>query len=53
MESIQRAGAESSTSEFYMNLCSHADQIIDSILKHFRNEELQVSTDSISNMTRS
>lgn len=42
MESIQRAGAESSTSEFYMNLCSHADQIIDSILKHFRNEELQV-----------
>ncbi|XP_004299048.1 PREDICTED: uncharacterized protein LOC101308084 [Fragaria vesca subsp. vesca] len=42
MESIQRAGAESSTSEFYMKLCSHADQIIDSILKHFQNEELQV-----------
>ncbi|CAB4265061.1 unnamed protein product [Prunus armeniaca] len=42
MESIQRAGANSSTSEFYMKLCSHADQIIDSILKHFQNEELQV-----------
>ncbi|XP_050375390.1 zinc finger protein BRUTUS-like isoform X2 [Argentina anserina] len=42
MESIQRAGAESSTSDFCMKLCSHADQIIDSILKHFQNEELQV-----------
>ncbi|XP_068327431.1 zinc finger protein BRUTUS-like [Pyrus communis] len=42
MESIQRAGANSSTSEFYMKLCSHADQIIDGILKHFQNEELQV-----------
>lgn len=52
MESIQRAGANSSTSEFYMKLCSHADQIIDSILKHFQNEELQVSAVATSNMTR-
>lgn len=53
MESIQRAGANSSTSEFYMKLCSHADQIIDGILKHFQNEELQVRAVSTSNMTMS
>ncbi|KAH7516505.1 hypothetical protein FEM48_Zijuj10G0142300 [Ziziphus jujuba var. spinosa] len=42
IESIQSAGANSSSSDFCMKLCSHADQIMDSILKHFQNEEVQV-----------
>lgn len=42
IESIQSAGVKSSSSEFCMELCSHADQIMDSILKHFESEEVQV-----------
>ncbi|GAV65874.1 Hemerythrin domain-containing protein/zf-CHY domain-containing protein/zf-RING_2 domain-containing protein [Cephalotus follicularis] len=42
IESIQSAGANSSCAEFFAKLCSHADQIIDSIQKHFQNEEVQV-----------
>ncbi|EXB77523.1 Uncharacterized RING finger protein [Morus notabilis] len=42
IESIQSAGAKSSSSEFCMKLCSHADRIMDSILRHFQNEEAQV-----------
>ncbi|XP_020532353.1 zinc finger protein BRUTUS isoform X1 [Jatropha curcas] len=43
IESIQRAGANSnSAAEFYAKLCSQADQIIDTIQRHFYNEEIQV-----------
>ncbi|KAL6007536.1 hypothetical protein ACLOJK_033034 [Asimina triloba] len=42
IESIQGAGANSSFAEFYKKLCSHADQIMESIQKHFHNEEVQV-----------
>ncbi|CAK7349704.1 unnamed protein product [Dovyalis caffra] len=43
IESIQSAGASSnSVADFYAKLCSHADQIIESIQRHFHNEEVQV-----------
>ncbi|PKI43844.1 hypothetical protein CRG98_035678, partial [Punica granatum] len=42
IEKIQSTGATSTTAEFYTKLCSHADQIIESIEKHFHNEEVQV-----------
>lgn len=42
IESIQSAGANSSSAEFYTKLCSQADQIMDTIQKHFHNEEVQV-----------
>ncbi|GMJ10846.1 BRUTUS, embryo defective 2454 [Hibiscus trionum] len=43
IESIQNAGAAStSAAEFYSKLCEHADQIMETILTHFHNEEVQV-----------
>ncbi|XP_023002699.1 zinc finger protein BRUTUS-like [Cucurbita maxima] len=43
IEKIQSAGANStSRAEFYVKLCSHADQIMDTIKRHFHNEEVQV-----------
>lgn len=43
IENIQSAGASStSRAEFYVKLCSHADQIMDTIKRHFHNEEVQV-----------
>lgn len=43
IENIQSAGANStSRAEFYVKLCSHADQIMDTIKRHFHNEEVQV-----------
>lgn len=43
IETIQTAGAIStSEAEFYAKLCSHADQIMESIQRHFNNEEVQV-----------
>ncbi|KAJ4959170.1 hypothetical protein NE237_026281 [Protea cynaroides] len=42
IESIQSAGATSTSAEFYTKLCVHAVQIMDSIQKHFHNEEVQV-----------
>ncbi|KAL5761283.1 hypothetical protein ACOSQ2_020121 [Xanthoceras sorbifolium] len=42
IESIQSAGANSSSAEFYTKLCSQADLIMSSIQKHFHNEEVQV-----------
>ncbi|KAJ6672632.1 RING FINGER AND CHY ZINC FINGER DOMAIN-CONTAINING PROTEIN 1 [Salix viminalis] len=43
IESIQSAGASSnSVADFYAKLCSHADQIIETIQRHFHNEEVQV-----------
>ena len=44
MESIERAGANSSSAEFCSKLCSHADHIMDTLKKHFQNEEIQVSS---------
>jgi zinc finger-like protein len=38
------AGAKSTAAEFYSELCSHADQIMEAIEKHFCNEETKVST---------
>ncbi|MBA0616657.1 hypothetical protein Godav_026159 [Gossypium davidsonii] len=43
IESIQNAGAVStSAAEFYSKLCEHADQIMETIMTHFHNEEVQV-----------
>ncbi|XP_038724888.1 zinc finger protein BRUTUS-like isoform X1 [Tripterygium wilfordii] len=43
IESIRSAGANSnSAAEFYAKLCSHADQIMETIQRHFYNEEVQV-----------
>ncbi|KAH9306204.1 hypothetical protein KI387_010608, partial [Taxus chinensis] len=42
IESIQNAGASSSTSEFYEKLCAQADQIVETIEQHFLNEECEV-----------
>ncbi|XVF09570.1 hypothetical protein REPUB_Repub07fG0105700 [Reevesia pubescens] len=43
IESIQNAGAVSTSAvEFYSKLCEHADQIMETIRKHFHNEEVQV-----------
>ncbi|XP_057508284.1 zinc finger protein BRUTUS-like isoform X1 [Actinidia eriantha] len=42
IESIESAGANSSCVEFYSKLCSHADRIMDTVQKHFHNEELQI-----------
>lgn len=42
IEEIQSAGAKSTSVEFYSELCSHADQIMDSIQKHFHSEEAEV-----------
>ncbi|KAG6475655.1 hypothetical protein ZIOFF_064884 [Zingiber officinale] len=42
IEEVQSAGAISSSVEFYSELCSHADQIMDTIQKHFHNEEAEV-----------
>ncbi|XP_042511163.1 zinc finger protein BRUTUS-like [Macadamia integrifolia] len=42
IESMQSAGATSTLAEFYTKLCAHADQIMDTILKHFHDEEVQV-----------
>ncbi|PPD97482.1 hypothetical protein GOBAR_DD05500 [Gossypium barbadense] len=41
IENIQSAGADSSSAEFFANLCSQADQIMDSMQKHFHSEEAQ------------
>ncbi|XP_062158173.1 zinc finger protein BRUTUS [Alnus glutinosa] len=43
IESIQSAGETStSAAEFYGKLCSHADHIMETIQRHFYNEEVQV-----------
>ncbi|KAK4430235.1 Zinc finger protein BRUTUS [Sesamum alatum] len=41
IESIESAGTNSSA-EFYSELCSQADHIMETIKKHFLNEEIQV-----------
>ncbi|KAL9262924.1 Zinc finger protein BRUTUS-like protein [Drosera capensis] len=42
IESIQMDGAKSCSADFYSRLCSHADQIMDTIQEHFHSEEVQV-----------
>ncbi|KAK7358271.1 hypothetical protein VNO77_00197 [Canavalia gladiata] len=43
IESIQSEGALSNSEvEFYSKLCTHADHIIETIQRHFHNEEVQV-----------
>ncbi|KAL3731454.1 hypothetical protein ACJRO7_028346 [Eucalyptus globulus] len=42
IKSIQTDGANTTSAGFNTELCSHADQMIDSIKKHFQNEELKV-----------
>ncbi|XP_021645303.2 zinc finger protein BRUTUS isoform X2 [Hevea brasiliensis] len=43
IESIQMAGANSnSAADFYAKLCLHADQMMETIQRHFYNEEVQV-----------
>lgn len=43
IESIQSEGATSSSeTEFYSTLCSHADHILETIQRHFHNEEVRV-----------
>lgn len=42
IESIQKDGAKSSSADFCRKLCSQANQIMDTIEKHFQNEEVQV-----------
>jgi hemerythrin-like domain-containing protein len=38
----QRAGAHSTSEEFYSDICSHADNIMETIQKHFDSEEMKV-----------
>ncbi|CAL9068793.1 zinc finger protein BRUTUS-like [Musa acuminata AAA Group] len=42
IEEIQSAAATSTSVEFYSELQSHADQIMDTIQKHFQSEEAEV-----------
>uniref|UniRef100_A0A0R0IKS4 CHY-type domain-containing protein n=1 Tax=Glycine max TaxID=3847 RepID=A0A0R0IKS4_SOYBN len=43
IESIQSEGASSNSDvEFYSKLCTHADHIMETIQRHFHNEEVQV-----------
>lgn len=44
IQEIQMAGAKSTAVDFYSKLCSHADKILETIEKHFCNEESKVST---------
>ncbi|KAF3339714.1 RING finger protein C2F3.16 [Carex littledalei] len=39
---MQRAGAHSTSEEFYSDLCSHADNIMETIQKHFDSEEMKI-----------
>ena len=44
IEGIQIEGATSNSEvEFFSKLCSHADHIMETIQRHFHNEEVQVS----------
>ncbi|KAF8696068.1 hypothetical protein HU200_036956 [Digitaria exilis] len=42
IQEIQMAGAKSTAVDFYSKLCSHADKILETIEKHFCNEESKV-----------
>ncbi|KAH0756217.1 hypothetical protein KY290_026487 [Solanum tuberosum] len=42
IESVQSAGSNSTSVEFYSELCSQADHIMETVERHFCNEEAQV-----------
>lgn len=42
LDGIQNAEANLSSSEFWMSLSSHADQITSDVVRHFQSEEAQV-----------
>ncbi|XP_020588456.1 zinc finger protein BRUTUS-like isoform X2 [Phalaenopsis equestris] len=42
IEKIKTTGTNSSTADFYLKLCSYADQMMEAIQKHFVNEEVEV-----------
>ncbi|XP_010906998.2 zinc finger protein BRUTUS isoform X1 [Elaeis guineensis] len=42
IEQVQSAGANVTPAEFYSELCAHADQIMDTIQRHFCSEEAEV-----------
>ncbi|KAF3646143.1 putative chaperone protein dnaJ 15-like [Capsicum annuum] len=42
IESVQSAGSNSTSVEFYAKLCSQADHIMETVERHFCNEEAQV-----------
>ncbi|CAN4124837.1 unnamed protein product [Withania somnifera] len=42
IESVQSAGSNSTSAEFYSKLCSQADHIMETVERHFCNEEAQV-----------
>ncbi|KAK1298760.1 hypothetical protein QJS10_CPB14g00381 [Acorus calamus] len=42
IESMQNAGASSTSADFYAKLYRQADQIMDTTQKHFQNEEIEV-----------
>ncbi|KAJ8548283.1 hypothetical protein K7X08_030752 [Anisodus acutangulus] len=42
IESVQTAGSNSTSVEFYSKLCSQADHIMETVERHFCNEEAQV-----------
>lgn len=42
IESIKTPGSKSLSADFYSELCSYADHILETIKKHFHNEEMQV-----------
>lgn len=42
IEKIKSAGTNSSTADFYLKLCSYADQMMEAIQKHFDTEEVEV-----------
>lgn len=44
IQQMQIAGAKSTAVDFCSKLCSHADEILETIEKHFCNEETKVST---------
>ena len=43
IEQMQTAGARSTAVDFYSELCSQADRIMEKIEEHFNNEETKVS----------
>lgn len=50
IESVQSAGSNSTSAEFYSELCSQADHIMETVERHFCNEEAQVSNIGITNI---
>jgi zinc finger-like protein len=52
IEQIQITGARSTAVDFYSELCSQADQIMEKIERHFKNEETKVSILDINSVVK-